>query len=60
MHGSVVKAILTTAYGEKADLVVVASHGRTELSRVFCGSMVAGVLYHLERPLLVVRSVGSK
>ena len=59
VHGPVVEAILTTADREKADLVAIASHGRTGLSRVFYGSVAAGVLHRADQPLLVIRSQGS-
>ena len=55
-HGPVVDGILNTAESESADLIAIASHGRSGLSRVFYGSMAAGVLHRADRPLLVVRS----
>ena len=56
-HGPVVDGILNTAESENADLIAIASHGRTGLSRVFYGSVAVGVLHRADRPLLVVRSV---
>ena len=56
-HGPVVDAIIETAGREDADLIAVASHGRTGLSRVFYGSVAAGVLHRIDRPLLIIRSV---
>ena len=56
-HGPVVEAIIETAGREDADLIAVASHGRTGLSRVFYGSVAAGVLHRIDRPLLIIRSV---
>ena len=55
-HGPVVGAILDAAVREGADLIAMASHGRTGLSRVFYGSVAAGVLHRIDRPLLLVRS----
>lgn len=55
-HGPVVDGILNTAESESADLIAIASHGRSGLSRVFYGSMAVGVLHRADRPLLVVRS----
>jgi nucleotide-binding universal stress UspA family protein len=52
----VVEAIIETAKREGADLIAMASHGRTGLSRVFYGSVAAGVLHRVDRPLLLVRS----
>jgi len=53
--GSVVQSILDTAEREGADLIAMASHGRSSLSRVFYGSVAAGVLPRVERPLLIIR-----
>jgi nucleotide-binding universal stress UspA family protein len=55
-HGSVVEAILKIADSEDVDLIAMASHGRTGLSRVFYGSVAAGVLHSVDRPLLLIRS----
>ena len=54
--GPVVKAILNTAESESVDLLAMASHGRSGLSRTFYGSISAGVLQRIDRPLLLVRS----
>ena len=58
-YGSVVGQIMNVAKQEGADLIAMASHGRTGLSRVFYGSVAAGVLHSVDRPLLLVRSVGD-
>ena len=58
-HGSAVEAIIKTAEQEGADLIAMASHGRTGLSQVFYGSVAAGVLHRVDRPLLLIRSVGD-
>ena len=55
-YGPVVEGILKTAQSEKADLIAIASHGRTGLSRVFYGSIALGLLHAADRPLLVIRS----
>lgn len=57
-HGPVVETITDVAAREGADLIVMASHGRSGLSRVFYGSVAAGVLHRVDRPLLLVRSRG--
>lgn len=57
-QGPVVEAILGAAESEGADLIAIASHGRTGLPRVFYGSVAAGVLHRADRPLLVIRSQG--
>jgi nucleotide-binding universal stress UspA family protein len=58
-QGPVVKSILDVAEQENAELIAMASHGRTGLASVFYGSKAAGVLQQIDRPLLLVR-VGEK
>jgi nucleotide-binding universal stress UspA family protein len=58
-YGPVVEEITAIAEEEGADLIAIASHGRTGLSRVFYGSVAAGVLHRVDRPLLVIRSLGE-
>lgn len=43
--GSVVQEIINAAERNDADLIALASHGRTGLSQVFYGSVAAGVLH---------------
>lgn len=57
-YGAVVQSILNTAEREDADLIAMASHGRSSLARVFYGSVAAGVLHRIDRPLLIIRSRG--
>ena len=54
--GPVVETIIDVAEREGTDLIAMASHGRGGLSRVFYGSVAAGVLQRVDRPLLLVRS----
>ncbi|KPJ75590.1 MAG: hypothetical protein AMJ54_14480 [Deltaproteobacteria bacterium SG8_13] len=54
--GAVVGTILEVADNDGAELIAMASHGWSGLSRVFYGSIAAGVLQRIDRPLLVVRS----
>ncbi|MFO8035139.1 MAG: universal stress protein [Anaerolineales bacterium] len=54
--GSVVQMIIDKADEEGADLIAMASHGRAGLSHVFYGSVAAGVLHRVDRPLLLVRA----
>lgn len=56
-QGPVVRGIINVAEREGVDLIAMASHGRTGLARVFYGSVAAGVLHQVARPLLLVRSV---
>jgi nucleotide-binding universal stress UspA family protein len=55
-QGPVVRTILDVAEREQAEVVAMASHGRTGLGRVFYGSVAAGVLHAADRPLLLVRA----
>ncbi len=55
-EGPVVGTIVSVAEREEADLIAMASHGRTGLSHVFYGSVAAGVLHLVNRPLLLVRA----
>lgn len=54
--GPVVQTIIDLAEVEEIDLIAMASHGRTGLSHVFYGSVAAGVLHRVDRPLLLVRA----
>jgi len=56
VYGPVVEAIINAAEREGADLIALASHGRSGLSQVFYGSVAAGVLHRVDRPLLLIRS----
>ncbi|MBO6759169.1 MAG: universal stress protein [Roseibium sp.] len=49
------EGILETAEQENCDLIVMASHGRRGLGRMFLGSQTAEVLAHSKRPVLVLR-----
>jgi nucleotide-binding universal stress UspA family protein len=57
--GPVVPTIIDVAEREGADLIAMASHGRTGLARVFYGSVAAGVLQQVDRPLLIIRAAGE-
>lgn len=56
VRGPVVRSILDVVDGKDIDLVALASHGRTGLSRVFYGSVAAGILHGVNLPLLVIRA----
>jgi nucleotide-binding universal stress UspA family protein len=58
-YGPIVRAILNVAEREKANLIAMASHGRTGLARAFYGSVTAGVLQQTDRPLLLIRSTDA-
>ena len=55
-HGPVVKAIIDAAEQQNVKLVAMASHGHGGLLRTFYGSVAAGVLQRIDRPLLLIRS----
>lgn len=56
VEGPAVAMIIETAVLENVDLIAMASHGRSGLARVFYGSVAAGVLHRIDRPLLLIRS----
>lgn len=55
-YGEVVKSIIDGAEAENVDLIAIASHGRGGLARLFYGSVAAGVLQRVDRPLLLIRA----
>lgn len=55
-RGPVVATVLEVADDDDVDLIAMASHGRTGLSRVCYGSTAAGLLQGLNRPLLLIRA----
>jgi nucleotide-binding universal stress UspA family protein len=55
-QGPVVETIISVAQRENADLIAMASHGRSGMSRVFYGSVASGVLQQIDRPMLIIRS----
>jgi nucleotide-binding universal stress UspA family protein len=55
-QGPVVETIISVAQRENAELIAMASHGRSGMSRVFYGSVVSGVLQQIDRPMLIIRS----
>jgi len=55
-EGPIVSTILKVAERERVNLIAMASHGRTGLARVFYGSVAAGVLHQVDRPLLLIRA----
>lgn len=55
-QGPVVETIIKVARREDVGMISLASHGRSGLGRVFYGSVAAGVLNQVRRPILMVRS----
>jgi nucleotide-binding universal stress UspA family protein len=56
-EGPIAREITDMAEGEDVDLITMSSHGRSGLSRVFYGSVAAGVLHRIDRPILMIRSL---
>ncbi|MGD8403943.1 MAG: universal stress protein [Anaerolineales bacterium] len=57
--GPVVEAIVNAAMRHDADLIALASHGNSGLAQVFYGSVAAGILQRVDRPLLLIRSISG-
>jgi nucleotide-binding universal stress UspA family protein len=55
-HGPVVEAVCRNAKLYEADLIALASHGYTGLARAYYGSVAAGLLQRIDRPLLLIRA----
>jgi nucleotide-binding universal stress UspA family protein len=55
-EGPIVAKIIEIAEHTDADLIAMASHGRTGLGHVFYGSVAAGILHRIDRPLFLIRS----
>jgi len=55
-QGPSVETIINVAQRENADLIAIASHGRSGLSRVFYGSVAAGIMQKVDRPILIIRT----
>jgi len=60
IFGPAVDVITDVAKEENVDLIAIASHGRTGVARVFYGSITAGLLQVVDRPILLIRSRGLK
>lgn len=55
LSGSPVTELIAFAEENKVDLIVMASHGRTGISRLLMGSVAEGVMRKAQCPVLVVR-----
>ena len=55
-YAPVVATLLRLARQESAALIAMASHGRGGLADVYYGSVAAGILQRIDRPLLIVRA----
>ncbi|MCK5146764.1 universal stress protein [bacterium] len=54
--GNEADEIVKCAEVEKADLIVIATHGRTGIKRMFLGSVAENVMRHTVHPVLMIRS----
>jgi universal stress protein A len=57
VEGTPAEEIVAFAEGEKIDLIVMSSHGRMGLSRVFLGSVAELVLRRAKCPVLIVNQL---
>jgi nucleotide-binding universal stress UspA family protein len=57
LDGAPIDSIVEYALAIGADLIVIGSHGRTGLPRLFLGSVAEGVIRNAATPVLVVRQV---
>jgi nucleotide-binding universal stress UspA family protein len=57
--GSAVEEICAMATREKADLVIIATHGASSMRAALIGSVAERVIRHATRPVLVVRGPGQ-
>ena len=55
LSGRAIDALQAEAASSEADLVVLATHGRGALSRMWLGSVADGFLRHTDRPVMLVR-----
>jgi nucleotide-binding universal stress UspA family protein len=53
--GAPANAIIDTSGAEKADLIVIGSHGESGATKLLIGSVAQKVLYWATIPVLVVR-----
>jgi nucleotide-binding universal stress UspA family protein len=60
LQGSPVTEILEFAERENVDLIIMASHGRTGLSRLLMGSIAEGVMRKAPCPVLIVRQPAAE
>jgi nucleotide-binding universal stress UspA family protein len=58
--GDVVDMICERAVEVDADLIVMTSHGRTGLSRIWLGSVADGVIRNAKSPVLLMRPIETK
>lgn len=57
LDGAPVDSIVDYARQSQADLIIIGSHGRSGLQRLFLGSVAEGVIRNASIPVMVVRHV---
>ena len=55
-YGKPANAMLTVAHEQQADLLVLATHGRTGMERLWLGSVALTVVHRVQRPVLLVHA----
>lgn len=60
VFGAPSDAILRASSEERADLIVMASHGRSGVSRLVLGSVAEEIVRHADLPVVLVRPVASE
>jgi universal stress protein A len=60
LAGAAHEAISAAAAKERADVIVIGTHGRTGLERVFVGSVAARIIGSAPCPVLTVRSRAAR
>jgi nucleotide-binding universal stress UspA family protein len=58
-YGSPAAAIVEAADAQKADMIVMSTHGRSGLGRLILGSVAESVLRGTRVPILIVRADGA-
>jgi nucleotide-binding universal stress UspA family protein len=59
LEGPIAEALQEQALAEKCDLVVMTTHGRGPMSRVWLGSVADQLVHRLPIPLLLIRTRGE-
>jgi nucleotide-binding universal stress UspA family protein len=59
LKGSAAEQVVNAAREHNADLIVIGTHGRTGLSKLFMGSVAGRIVSTADCPVLTVRGVGS-
>jgi nucleotide-binding universal stress UspA family protein len=60
LEGVAADQIVRAARRHKADMIVIGTHGRTGLGRLFLGSVAARVVATADCPVLTVRGAGGR